>query len=156
MTDEEFMRLAIEKAKEGIRKGQTPFGACIVKDSDVVSCAHNTVWRGNDVTSHAEINAIRMACKKLNTVDLSGCVIYTTTEPCPMCFGACHWARISRIVHGSSIEDSKQYGFNELVITNKEMKSLGKTGVELVGGFDRDECLQLFRTWNRRKTKRLY
>jgi tRNA(Arg) A34 adenosine deaminase TadA len=156
MTDDEFMRLAIEKAKEGIRKGQTPFGACIVKDSDVVSCAHNTVWRGNDVTCHAEINAIRMACKKLNTVDLSGCVIYTTTEPCPMCFGASHWARISKIVYGSSIEDSKQYGFNELVVTNKEMKSLGKTSVELVGGFARDECLQLFKMWNRRKAKRPY
>jgi tRNA(Arg) A34 adenosine deaminase TadA len=156
MKDKELMQLAIEKAKQGIRKDQTPFGACIAKKSEVVSCAHNTVWKRNDVTCHAEINAIRTACRKLNTIDLSGCTIYATTEPCPMCFGACHWARISRIVYGSSIEDSRKFGFNELVISNNKMKSMGQTSVELIGGFDRDECLPLFEMWNHRKIKGPY
>jgi len=156
MADWKFMKLAIEKAKEGIEKGQTPFGACVVRDSEVISCAHNTVWKSNDVTRHAEINAIRLACKKLNSIDLSGCTIYATTEPCPMCFGACHWARISTIVYGSSIEDSREFGFNELVISNRRMKSMGQTDLELIGGFARDECLGLFEMWSRGKSKRSY
>src|SRR5512136_2942722 len=105
MPDEQLMQLAIEKAKEGIRDGQTPFAACIVKDSEVVSCAHNAVWKRVDATAHAEVNAIRLACKKLNSIDLNDCVMYSTTEPCPMCFSACHWARISKIVYGTSIGD---------------------------------------------------
>jgi len=156
MVDRKFMKLAIEKAKEGIRKGQTPFGACIVRDSEVISLAHNTVWQDNDATCHAEINAIRMACKKLNSIDLSGCTVYSTTEPCPMCFGACHWARVSKIVYGSSIEDSREFGFNELVVSNSSMKSIGQTNVEVIGGFARNECLRLFKLWDRRKTKRPY
>ena len=156
MVDIKFMKLAIEKAEEGIRKGQTPFGACIVRDSEVISLAHNTVWQDIDSTSHAEINAIRLACKKLNSIDLSGCTVYATTEPCPMCFGACHWARILRIVYGSSIEDSKEFGFNELVVSNSSMKSIGQTSVEVIGGFARKECLRLFKLWDHRKTKRPY
>ena len=105
--DEKFMRLAINKAKQGIKQGQTPFGACISKDGEVISCVHNIVWESLDITAHAEISAIREACKKLNTVDLSGCVIYSTCEPCPMCFSACHWAKISKIVYGAQIEDAK-------------------------------------------------
>lgn len=150
------MQFAIEKAKEGIRKGQTPFAACIVRDSEVISCAHNTVWKGNDITAHAEINAIRMACKKLNSIDLSGCIIYSTTEPCPMCFSACHWARISGIVYGTSIGDSKENGFNELVISNSRMKSIGQTNLEVIGSFLRDECLELFKIWSQQKDKKTY
>ena len=69
-----FMRLAIKKALEGVKKGQTPFGACIVKSGKIIACAHNIVWKNKDITAHAEINAIRQACKKLNTIDLSGCI----------------------------------------------------------------------------------
>src|SRR6266516_4264518 len=94
--DPRFMWLAIEKAKEGIARGQTPFGACI--------------------TRHGEVVAIRQACKTLGTIDLSGCVIYSTCEPCPMCFSACHWARISTIVYGARIEDARASGFHELPI----------------------------------------
>jgi len=156
MIDRKFMQLAIEKAKEGIRKGQTPFGACVVRDSEIISSAHNVVWKKTDVTAHAEINAIRMACKRLNSVDLKDCVIYCTTEPCPMCFGACHWARISRIVYGTSIGDSKKFGFNELVISNTKMKSVGRTNVEINGGFLRGECLELFKMWSREKDNKPY
>ncbi|HEO64204.1 MAG TPA: nucleoside deaminase, partial [Candidatus Omnitrophica bacterium] len=101
---DDFMRLAVSKAEHGIKAGQTPFGACIVKNGKVIVCQHNAVWQNTDITAHAEIAAIREACRKLNSIDLSGCTIYSTTEPCPMCFTAIHWAKISRIVYGTSIE----------------------------------------------------
>lgn len=156
MTEKRFMQLAIVKAKEGIKKGQTPFGACIVKDSEVISSAHNVVWKNTDVTAHAEINAIRKACRKLNSIDLSGCTIYCTTEPCPMCFGACHWARISKIIFGTTIEDSKEFGFNELRISNSKMKSAGYADLEITGSFLRDKCLELFKIWANEKDNRPY
>lgn len=156
MIEREFMQVAIEKAREGIKKGQTPFGACIVRDSDVIGSAHNAVWKNTDVTAHAEINAIRNACRKLNSIDLSGCTIFCTTEPCPMCFGACHWARISRIIFGTTIEDSKKFGFNELVISNIRMKSAGQTNLEITGRFLRDECLELFKIWIQEKDNKPY
>lgn len=151
-----FMRLAIRKAKEGIEKGQTPFGACIVRKGKVVSCAHNIVWRSTDITAHAEVNAIRQACRKLKTIDLSGCVIYTTCEPCPMCLSACHWARISAIVFGASIADAKKAGFNELTIAATTMKRLGKSPLKIVGGFLREECRRLFALWLAREDRRVY
>lgn len=156
MKDEEIMRLAIEKAREGIRNGQTPFGACIVKDGKIISCVHNTVWNDNDITAHAEINAIRDACKKLSTIDLSGCTIYSTCEPCPMCFAACHWARISKIVYAARLVDAKSSGFNELMISNNEMKQVGGSKMEIVGDFLRDESLELFNLWTNQKDKKIY
>ena len=86
--DERFMRLAIARAHEGVASGQSPFGACVVKDGAVVSCEHNVVWRTTDITAHAEIHAIRVACARLQSIELPGCVIYSTCEPCPMCFSA--------------------------------------------------------------------
>ena len=142
--EERFMMLAINKAKEGIEKGQTPFAACIVKDNEVVAVEHNNVWKKEDITAHAEICAIRGACKKLKTVDLSGCVIYSTTEPCPMCFSAIHWAKIGLVIFGAKIEDAKNIGFNELEVSNRQMKELGKSEVDIVGGFMKEECLTLF------------
>ncbi|MCK4913066.1 MAG: nucleoside deaminase [Planctomycetes bacterium] len=155
-TAQEFMMLAIEKAKQAIEKGQTPFGACIVKDEHVISCEHNTVWDTTDITAHAEINAIRKACEKLNTVDLSGCVIYSTCEPCPMCFAACHWARISKIVFGARIKDAKEAGFSELALPNEEMKRLGKSSVEIVADFLSKESIELFKLWSQNSKKRAY
>ena len=154
--DEKFMRFAIDKAMEGIRNGQTPFGACIVKDGKIISCVHNLVWKSMDITAHAEIHAIRDACKKLNTIDLSGCVIYSTCEPCPMCFSACHWAKISKIVYGTKIEDAKNFGFSELTISNKKMKQSGNSSIEVIGDFLLEENLKLFKLWSKRKDKRVY
>ncbi len=147
MQDEDFMRMAIEKAGEGIAKGQTPFGACIVKDGRVIAVEHNAVWASTDITAHAEITAIREACRDLVTVDLSGCTIYSTTEPCPMCFSACHWARISRIVYGTEIADVKALGFHELTISNHEMKRLGDSPIKIEGGLLREENLALLSEW---------
>lgn len=154
--DGKFMRLAIDKAKQGVEKGQTPFGACIAKDGEVISCVHNIVWETMDITAHAEIHALREACKKLNTIDLTGCVMYATCEPCPMCFSACHWARISKIVYGTSIDDAKKLGFSELTISNREMKQFGDSPIEIVSDCLRDENLALFEFWNKREGKRIY
>lgn len=152
MEDEiRFMQLAIEKAREGIKKGGGPFGACIVKGSGnnakVISCEHNSVIPGCDSTAHAEVNAIRSAEKKLNSIDLSGCTIYSTTEPCPMCFSAIHWARIGKIVFGTSTADAKKAGFNELMITDEKLKSLGKSKIIIKGGAKKAECAALFKEW---------
>jgi tRNA(Arg) A34 adenosine deaminase TadA len=114
------------------------------------------VWTDADITAHAEIVAIRDACRKLGTVDLSGCVIYSTTEPCPMCFSACHWAKISRIVFGTGIEDARRAGFSELTISNEQMKGMGRSPVRVEGGFLRDEAARLFEEWGRAPGKRTY
>ncbi len=156
MDDKRFMVAAVAAATEGIEAGQTPFGACIVRDGKIISAAHNAVWKNTDITAHAEIQAIRTACRKLNTIDLAGGVIYSTCEPCPMCFAACHWARISKIVFGARIEDAEKAGFSELAISNEQMKTLGRSGIEIVGDFLRDECVGLFEAWASSKDKRPY
>ncbi|MBZ5594078.1 MAG: nucleoside deaminase [Acidobacteriia bacterium] len=150
------MRLAIVKAREGIASGQTPFGACIEREGRVVSCEHNTVWQTTDITAHAEIHAIREACRKLSSIDLSGCVIYSTCEPCPMCFSACHWARISKIVYGANIQDALRSGFHELEIPNMQLKELSHSPVEIVTDFLRDEAVALFRLFDQQSKKRTY
>jgi len=146
--DEQYMRLAIKKAREGIAKGQTPFGACIVTmNGRVVACEHNVVWATKDITAHGEVNTIRAACRALASIDLSGCTIYSTTEPCPMCFSAIHWARICRLVFGASIADAQAAGFNELTISNDVMKREGHSGVLVEGGCLSFECKELFQEW---------
>ena len=151
------MRMAIDKAREGIRAGQTPFGACIVSaDGNVIACGHNVVWATTDITAHGEVNTIRAACKALGSIDLSGTVIYSTTEPCPMCFSAIHWAKISRIVFGASIADARAAGFNELVIANTLMKDKGRSSVEVDGGCLREACRALFQEWKDSGMARAY
>jgi tRNA(Arg) A34 adenosine deaminase TadA len=156
MPDGQFMKRAIAKGREGIAAGQTPFGACIVRDRQVVACEHNRVWETRDATAHAEVQAIRAACRALDTVDLSGAVIYSTCEPCPMCFSAIHWAKISTIVFGARIADARALGFSELTLPNEVMKREGGSPVELVPGFMRDECLALFQEFAQRPDRRIY
>lgn len=154
--DLKFMRLAIEKAKAGVKMGQTPFGACIVKNDQVVACSHNIVWKNTDITAHAEITAIRVACKKLKTIDLLGCTIYSTCEPCPMCFSACHWARISRIVYGASIKDAANFGFNELAVSNFTLKKIGKSVIKITSGLLLKEIVELFKFWQKQSKAKVY
>lgn len=153
---QKFMQAAIEKAREGVYKGQTPFGACIVKESQIICTAHNIVWDTCDITAHAEINAIRQACKKLNSVNLSGCTIYSTCEPCPMCFSAIHWAGIKKIVYGANISDAKNFGFSELTINNFQMKDLGQSHIKIIPDFMRDENVRLFQEWSARSDRKTY
>lgn len=146
IADENIMKLVIVETRHGIEHGQTPFGACVVKDGEVISL-HNAVWGGNDATTHAELEAIRAACKQLHTRDLSGCTVYSTCAPCAMCFGACHWAGISKIVYGVSLQDAMHVGLGDLPISPETMKQLGNSPIEVVGGFLLEENLELFRLW---------
>src|SRR5581483_8338346 len=114
MTDHEAMRLAIRKAQEAIAAGQSPFASVIVRGEEVVAVTHNTVWRDTDPTAHAEVNCIRAAAAKLRTIALRDCRLYSTTEPCPMCLSAIHWAKIDRVVYGAAIADATAAGFSEL------------------------------------------
>lgn len=155
-TDQHWMKQALEAGFRGVAVGQTPFGACIVRDAEVVACTHNHVWCNTDITAHAEVHCIRQACEKLDTIDLAGCVIYSTTEPCPMCFSAIHWAKISRIVYGASIADAKAFGFSELEIANQQMKALGGSSVDIVGGLMKDQAIDLFRMWQAQSDHRTY
>jgi tRNA(Arg) A34 adenosine deaminase TadA len=147
MSDEQFMRMAIEKCKAGLAKAQMPFGAVIVKAGNVIACEHNVVWATTDITAHAEVTALRAACHLLNTIDLSGCTIYSTTEPCPMCFSACHWAKLDRVVFGTEIKDARAAGFSELPISNLEMKRQGGSRIDIVPGLLREEAMELFRIY---------
>jgi guanine deaminase len=156
MSDREFIKLALAKAREGIAEGQTPFGACIARDGKVISAAHNTVWQETDSTAHAEINAIRVACRALGTIDRTGCSIYSTCEPCPMCFAAIHWARIDRVIYGATIADAQAAGFHELAISNREMKERGGSAVVIESGLMFEECRALFTEWLERKDKSVY
>jgi tRNA(Arg) A34 adenosine deaminase TadA len=152
-----WMELALRSASQGIKKSEGgPFGAVIVRGGRAIAVAHNTVLKNKDATCHAEVNAIRIASQKLKRFDLSDCVIYSTTEPCPMCFSAIHWARIARVVFGTSIADVAKRGFNELSISGKKMKREGKSPVSLRVGFMRKECLELLKAWDRNVDKRTY
>jgi tRNA(Arg) A34 adenosine deaminase TadA len=156
-TDEAYyMRAALQKARRGIRAGQTPFGACIVKNGRIITCAHNRVWKTGDITAHAEMVAIRRACRKLKTIDLSGCVLYSTCEPCPMCFSAAHWARIKKIVYGACIADAKKAGFRELCISSAAMKKAGRSGMRIRKDFLRNDARVLFKEWRMRAGAKVY
>ncbi len=152
----EFMKLAIKEARKNFKAlSGGPFGACIVRKGRVIAASRNTVLK-NDATCHAEINAIRKASRKLGTYDLSDCVIYSTTEPCPMCFAAIHWARIKRIIYGTKTSDAKKAGFNELNISDARLASLGKSKIRLFGGVLVNECKDLLKEWPKLANIALY
>ncbi|MFA5100321.1 MAG: nucleoside deaminase [Candidatus Omnitrophota bacterium] len=156
MKDEKFMLRAIREARRNLSSlDGGPFGACIVKNGEVVAVGRNTVLT-EDASCHAEINAIRNASKKLKTYDLSGCVIYSTTEPCPMCFSAIHWARIDAVTFGTGISDARKIGFRELCISARNMKKMGKSPIRIVSGFMLKECRRLFDDWEELDGKRIY
>jgi len=151
-----YMRLALKEAAKNIKSlDGGPFGACIVKGSKILAVSRNKVLI-SDATAHAEINAIRLASKKIRNFDLSGCVIYSTTEPCPMCFSAIHWARINKVIYGTTISDARMIGFNELSIKSAKMRELGKSKVKVVSGFLLEECLALFDEWVSLKERIVY
>ena len=154
--NEKFMQMAIQEARKNLHVVQGgPFGACIVKDKFVVAVARNTVLV-SDATAHAEVNAIRIASQKLKTYNLSGCVIYATTELCPMCFSAIHWARLDAVIYGTRMVDVQKRGFNELLISPSRMKIIGKSEVRILPGFLYDACESLLEDWDRLEHKQLY
>ena len=156
MDDETGMGLALEAARRGVWAGQTPFGACIARGDEVLATEHNRVWADTDPSAHAEVCAIRAACEACAAIALAGTTIYSTTEPCPMCFSAIHWARIERIVHGARVSDARAFGFNELQIENATMKRVSGSAIAVTGDVEREAALALFRDWARRPESRPY
>lgn len=139
------MEIAVREAREGIRAGDGgPFGAVVVKNGEVVASGHNCVLKDNDSTCHGEIDVIRKAEQKLQTYDLSGCELYTTGEPCPMCLAAILWANIEKVYYGCTLEDSGRIGFRDARFD----KLLGGFVEDLPEGFlenqDREMCLEVF------------
>ncbi len=153
----EFMMLAIREAGKNLRTMHGgPFGACIVKNGKTLAVSRNLVLKNQDPTCHAEMNAIRIASRKLKTFDLSSCVLYSTTEPCPMCFCAIHWARIPVVFFGTRTRDAKAIGFNELNIPDSLLKKMGKSKVKLVRSKLIKECQELFSAWKNLRHKKSY
>ena len=144
----EFMQIAIQEAREGISNGDGgPFGTAIVRDGVLIASGHNHVLAYNDPTCHGEVDAIRKACKRLGTFDLTGCELYTTGEPCHMCLCACMWANISKIYYGCTIADNEIIGFRD----NKFDQIFG--GRDKLGDYmteiDREACLRLFQDYSK-------
>ncbi len=138
-----FMQTAIDEARIGITEGHGgPFGAVVVKEGKIIARAHNRVLADHDPTAHGEIGAIRLAGRALNTHDLSGCELYTTGEPCPMCLGACLWANLSTVYYGCTIEDNGKIGFRDDIF---DKKMGGRADLaDFLKPLDRDACLALF------------
>jgi tRNA(Arg) A34 adenosine deaminase TadA len=144
------MSAAIASARAGIRHGHGgPFGACIVWRGKIVAAAHNTVLRDRDPTCHAEMNAIRQACRKLRTHDLSGCVIYTTAEPCPMCLGAIYWARLSGLRIGVPARVAAAAGFADAWILEELKRPAARRRIPTRAGIRAAACRKVFREWTR-------
>lgn len=156
MTDEQGMRLAIDVCRLGIEAGQSPFGAVIVRDGQVIASTHNTVWADTDPSAHAEVNVIRAACRRLGSISLEGCTLYSTCEPCPMCLSTSHWARLDRVVFGASIHDAASAGFSELPISSETMVELGQSPLAIQRGVLQPECVLLFEEWKRANRSRVY
>lgn len=155
--DPAYMRLAIREALDHLAViDGGPFGACVVRGGEVLAVAHSTVLKDQDPSGHAEVNAIRQASRRLGSYDLSGAAIYSTTEPCPMCFAAIHWARISHLIYGTAIADVDALGFNELTISNEQLRDLGKSPVGLYPGFLVAECRELLQRWLATPGHRVY
>ncbi|MEX0711261.1 MAG: nucleoside deaminase [Pirellulales bacterium] len=143
----ELMRLAIDKCRQGIAGGQSPFGSAIAMGDRLLAVAHNTVLATLDITAHAEVNALREANRQAGSIHLPGAIVATTCEPCPMCLAALHWARVGTVYYGASIETATAAGFNEMQLAAQDMVRLGKSSVHLVGGVLGDECQALFTEW---------
>ncbi|WP_253247319.1 nucleoside deaminase [Methanohalophilus euhalobius] len=150
-----FMEIAIEQARMGMKHNLGgPFGAVIVKDKTVISRAHNRVLDFNDPTAHAEIMAIRIASSNLETFDLSGCEIYTTSYPCPMCMSALYWARIKTLYYGTTTAEVEKIGFDDGQIYRALCKG---TDTEMnVEKLDSKICQQLLSEWEEKEDKYMY
>jgi len=153
---EKFMRMAIELSEQNVKEAiGGPFGAVIVRDGKVIAKSANKVVSQNDPTAHAEISAIRLACKETGNYNLQGCVIYTSCEPCPMCLGAIYWARLDAIYYGNTKIDAAAIGFDdhfiyqelELPMTERKLK---------ITQLLRDEALPAFKLWQASGSKTDY
>lgn len=151
-----FMKMAIEESKQGMEKNQGgPFGAIVVKDGKIVGVGNNRVTSSNDPTAHAEVVAIRDACKNLNTFQLDGCVLYTSCEPCPMCLGAIYWARPDKVYYANTREDAAHIGFDDDFIYNEINLPMNERKIPFEQ-INREEALSVFKQWSEKADKTEY
>lgn len=153
--DREFMQMAIDLSVRNVENGGGPFGAVIVKDGNVVATGVNRVVSTNDPTAHAEVNAIRDACKKLETFKLDGCTIYSSCEPCPMCLSALYWAGVSRICYGNTKEDAKAIDFDDSFIYDQIELKYEDRSIKC-DHFMRTEAIKAFEKWASKEDKIRY
>ena len=155
MTNKELMRRAIELSKMSVQNGGGPFGAVIACNGKIVAEGSNCVTLDCDPTAHAEVSTIRKACKALKTFDLSGCEIYTSCEPCPMCFGAIYWAHLDKIYMGNDRKDAAKIGFDddfiyeEIALKPEDRKKPSEVLL-------REEALEAFKMWDEKEDKTEY
>ncbi len=153
---ERFMRLAIEQARRGMSQNEGgPFGAVVVRRGEIIALGNNRVIGTNDPTAHAEIVAIREACKRLNSFQLEGCVLYTSCEPCPMCLGAIYWARPERVFFACTREDAADIDFDDAFIYREMAAPVHKRRIEMQQLL-RAEALEVFDLWKNKPDKTLY
>ena len=154
--DKGFMLRAIQLAEKGMENGSGgPFGAVVVKDGKIIGEGYNRVISANDPTAHAEVLAIREACRNLNSFQLDGCTIYTSCEPCPMCLGAIYWARPRMVYYACTREDAAAIHFDDRFIYEELGKDMNQRRIQFEG-LMRKEALPLFKRWKEKADKNHY
>ena len=149
------MKRAIELSIESVNSGGGPFGSIIVKNDKVIAEGSNKVTLNNDPTAHGEIVAIRKACKSLNNFNLSGCELYSTCEPCPMCLSAIYWAHIEKVYYANTRDDAQKIDFDDSLIYLELLKNVKKRKISMVQMM-RNEALKAFELWNKKTDKVKY
>ena len=153
----EFMKEAKELAEENLTTNAGgPFGACVVKDGEIIGRGSNKVISENDPTAHAEINAIREACKNIGSHDLSGCELYTSCYPCPMCLSAIIWANIKKVYYGNTKEDAAEIGFRDEFIYEYIKNGNSNADVLSLESMDREETIKAFEEYKAKDDKVKY
>jgi len=153
----EYMKIAKELADNNlITNNGGPFGACVVKDGKIIGKGYNNVLASNDPTAHAEVMAIREACKNINSYDLSGCELYTTCYPCPMCLSAIIWANINKVYYGNTKEDASMIGFRDDIIYDFIKNNNSDSNVLELKNMDRDETIKTFNNYKEKQDKTIY
>lgn len=150
--DRYFMQQAIDLSVENVKNGGGPFGAVIVRDGEIVATGVNRVTANCDPTAHAEVSAIREACKREQSFKLEGCTIYTSCEPCPMCLSAIYWAGISRVYYGNTKQDAEDIDFSDKFIYEEIEKEPNLRSIP-TEQFMRDEALVAFRAWKEKEDR---
>ena len=155
----EYMKVAKELSDDNLLTNVGgPFGACIVKDGKIIGKGSNHVLSNNDPTAHAEVMAIRDACKNINTYDLSGCEVYTSCYPCPMCLSAIIWSNIKKVYYGNTKEDAAEIGFRDDFIYDyiKTLSDNPKKDVLDMESMDREETIKTFNNFSKKEDKTIY
>ena len=145
--NERFMGIALQAARRALAAGEPPIGACLVKGREAIVTLSNAVISELDITAHAEMRVIREACRQLRKLELSGCRLFVTVEPCLMCMSACHYAAIPEVICGASLADLHALTGKELMVSHLDLAAHSQTSVSVIGNCLRDECVALLETW---------